>query len=104
MSEADLPYWRRTATPWQATDGRTFSLIDEPYAVTARTDHGELVGYITWGPRGIIGNVSVREQFQRLGVATELLRRARLIEPGLEHSTRLSDSARAWIASLPPST
>jgi GNAT superfamily N-acetyltransferase/2'-5' RNA ligase len=38
--------------------------------------------------------------FQRRGVATELLGRARQLVPGLQHSIALSDDARKWISGM----
>lgn len=60
------------------------------------------VGHITWttsetGKRPpTIEGVWVRDDHQRRGIATELLRRAREITPGIQHSDVLSPEGEAW--------
>lgn len=84
-----------------AKDGSLYHVVTEPNAVTLRTPEGRLGGSITWGEtEGTIGNVNVREDHQRRGLATELLRRAKEQRPDLEHSHRLSDDAQAWIGGM----
>jgi ribosomal protein S18 acetylase RimI-like enzyme/8-oxo-dGTP pyrophosphatase MutT (NUDIX family) len=63
------------------------------------------VGHIRWltkdykrppGKKGEITYVFVHPRFQRRGIATELLRKARLIDPDVHHSDVLTDDGTAW--------
>ncbi len=54
-----------------------------------------LLGWITWTNRTIDG-VTVVPDYKRRGVATELLRRARQITPGIQHSDSFSPEGWAW--------
>ncbi len=64
---------------------------------------GRQVGYLEWGgPEGFppneVQDVSVDDGYRRRGIASEMLRRAREISPGLGHSSDLSDDAGGWAA------
>lgn len=83
-----------------AKGGDRYYTVTEPKAVTMRTPSGSMAGYVNWGDNDVIGNMNVREEHQRRGIATELLRRAREQRPGLQHSDRLSDDARAWLSGI----
>ncbi|MFJ4902799.1 hypothetical protein [Streptomyces sp. NPDC088727] len=83
-----------------AKTGHTYHTVTEPKAVTMRTPEGRMAGYVNWGDDGVIGNMNVREQHQRRGIATELLRRAREQRPDLQHSDRLSHDAQAWLKGI----
>lgn len=53
-------------------------------------------------PVGLILSARVSLDHQRQGVATEMLRRAREIEPAVHHDEHhMSDMARAWAQSAP---
>jgi GNAT superfamily N-acetyltransferase len=80
--------------------GHTYHTVTEPKAVTMRTPEGSMAGYVNWGDDGVIGNMNVRDEHQRRGIATELLRRAREQRPDLQHSDRLSDDAQAWLKGI----
>lgn len=81
--------------------GERLYVQQEERCITLRTHEGRQVGYINWGGWDpTIGTVHVREGLRRLGLATELLRRAREAEPDLQHSTSLSADAQAWITAL----
>lgn len=55
------------------------------------------VGSISWDHQtGEIRGVYAVDEHKRKGVASELLRRAREIDPTVHHSEHLSDSGRAW--------
>lgn len=63
------------------------------------------VGSVSWHPQtGEIMGIYTDPEHKRRGVASELLRRARQIDPKVHHSENLTDSGRAWsdkVASLP---
>ena len=54
------------------------------------------IGRISWHADGEIGTITVDGRFRRRGLATELLRRAREVNPDIHHSRRLTDMGRAW--------
>lgn len=90
------------APEWVGRDGRAYRMIEEPYAVVARTPQGQMAGYLNWGPASVIGNICVLEGHLRNGLATEMLSRAREIDPDLRHSDRLSRDAVAWLSAVEP--
>lgn len=90
------------APEWVGRDGRAYRMVEENYSVVARTPQGRMAGFINWGPASVIGNVSVLAEHQRNGLATEMLRRAREIDPDLRHSERLSRDATAWLSVIEP--
>lgn len=95
-----LPEWADAALEGSYA-GETLFLQDAGRCITFRTQEGFQVGWINWGGwNPTIGNVHVHEKFRRLGVATELLRHARMQEPDLKHSETLSFDAQDWIAAL----
>lgn len=71
----------------------------EAKAIFAMLDD-EKIGELSWYGSGQrypeIQNVMVKPSHRRQGLATEMLRRAREIDPNLSHSTDLSDEGRAW--------
>lgn len=95
-----LPRWACEALEGVYSGERLYVQREER-GVTFRDQSGLMVAWITWGGwDATIGQLHVREGFRRLGLATELLRRAREVEPSLQHSTSLSFDAQAWIAAL----
>jgi GNAT superfamily N-acetyltransferase len=48
-----------------------------------------------------IFKVVVHQSHRRKGVASALLSKAREMEPGIQHSTALSDDGRAWAEKTP---
>jgi len=59
------------------------------------------IGSITWfDDDGEIGGVDVREPYRRRGLATELLRRAREINPSVRHSEMRTHDGDAWVAAV----
>lgn len=95
-----LPEWSCEALEG-VYGGERLYVQQEERGVTFRDQSGLMVAWITWGGwDATIGQLHVREAFRRLGLATELLRRAREVEPDLQHSTSLSSDAQAWIAAL----
>lgn len=83
-----------------AKNGDLYHTVTENKAVTMRTPTGAMAGYVNWGDNDVIGNMNVREEHQRKGIATELLRRAREQRPELQHSDRLSGDAQAWLKGI----
>jgi len=58
---------------------------------------GSAAGQIRWDTdTGEIIGVSVVAKARRQGISTELLRRAREINPNVHHSTNLTDEGAAW--------
>lgn len=95
-----LPEWTHEALEG-VYGGERLYVQTEERCITLRTHEGRQAGYLSWGGWDpTIGTVHVREDLRRLGLATELLRRAREIEPDLQHSTSLSFDAQAWIVAL----
>lgn len=60
------------------------------------------VGHLTWD-HDTISDVFVRSDYRRRGVATELLRRAREVSPGLHHNVpdEQTDAGQAWAKARP---
>jgi ribosomal protein S18 acetylase RimI-like enzyme len=55
------------------------------------------IGHITWwNDDGEVTDINVHPKFQRRGLATELWRRAREIQPDLRHSDNQTDAGKAW--------
>ena len=87
---------------WQDIPGLTFEVGKAQNVVRARKDDKSL-GHLLWHPTqeggyegGVIRSVQVEEPYRRMGLATELLRRAREIDPGVRHSTALTPEGEAW--------
>jgi hypothetical protein len=95
---AERPEW--ADGDFTSKSGHTYHTVTEPKAVTMRTPEGSMAGYVNWGDDGVIGNMNIRDEHQRRGIATELLRRAREQRPDLQHSDRLSDDAQAWLKGI----
>lgn len=83
---------------WQSIPGLTF--MHRGRQMIARSPEcdevSELAGKVFWYRDGEIGYVVVNKRYRRMGLATELLRRAREIEPNIHHSDKLTDDGRAW--------
>lgn len=95
-----LPEWADEALEGSYA-GETLFVQNEERGVTFRAQSGLQIAWITWGGWDpTIGQLHVRKEFRRLGLATELLRRAREVEPDLQHSSSLSTDAQAWIAAI----
>ena len=75
------------------------------YGGQIRGDHpdveGKAAALLIWHPDGEIKHAVVDPSLQRRGVATEMLRRARQINPDVHHSSELSDDGRAWSEARP---
>jgi ribosomal protein S18 acetylase RimI-like enzyme len=82
------------------------------HAVEARDAAGEVVAHLSWShPEEPGGYTRVREgtiimakvdpAHQRKGVATEMLRRAREINPAVQHSPNVTDMGSAWSKARP---
>ena len=97
-ASAERPEW--ADGDFTSKSGHTYHTVTEPKAVTMRTPEGRMAGYVNWGDDGVIGNMNVRDEHQRRGIATELLRRAREQRPDLQHSDRLSGDAQAWLKGI----
>lgn len=75
---------------WRTYDEGTFTYV-EAHQGTQR------VGYLGWHrDNGEIMHVQVNPRHRRQGIATELLRRAREIDPRVHHSTSLSQDGAGW--------
>lgn len=59
------------------------------------------IGFLSWH-RDEIEYVTVDEEWQRQGVATEMLRVARIHTPTLRHGNRRTRHAHAWISTVDP--
>jgi GNAT superfamily N-acetyltransferase len=107
-SAVDINHHRTTAAKSNPLDGYdVHHFFEERHGAwghhTLFVEHDDdHVGHLTWTtskenkrPPTIEG-VWVRDDHQRKGVATELLRRAREITPGLKHSDELSQEGSAW--------
>ena len=82
------------------------------HEVQARDASGEVIGHLSWSrpaeeggrtnvPPGRIIKAQVDLAHQRKGVATEMLRRAREIDPLVHHSSSLTEAGQAWSAARP---
>jgi len=60
----------------------------------------KFVGFLSWHSDGTIAMVSVSEAFQRQGVASEMFRLAKEINPDLHHSKRLTTQGSSWSVTL----
>lgn len=91
---------------WVSRTGDRYSIRYEPgfssNSIVAETADGTArAGHLTWGvTTGEVGNVQVRDAFRRQGLATEMWRRAKEIDPEVYHSDRLSNDAKAWIEGM----
>lgn len=91
---------RKAANTWSDIDGLTFE--HGPGSILrARTPKSTgkkmAAAYIKWDKGdGEIQNIYVHEDHRRKGLATELLRRAREINPDVHHSELLSKDGKAW--------
>lgn len=89
--------------PDRGAEGRG---VTGPGAVLTAMLGGKEIGGLGWyttfiaGPMGHqagqIEGIFVLDEYQRRGVATELFRRAREIEPRLHHSHSLTEDGKAW--------
>ncbi len=67
------------------------------HTLTAHVPNGAEVGALTWfADDGMIRDVNVHAEHQRRGLATELLHRARGIQPEVHHSESLTPDGKAW--------
>jgi len=74
-------------------------------AMRVRKD-GRAVGQLSWRddeytPRGEIHFVDVRPEYRRQGIAAQMLKEAREIEPALHHSSHLSALGKKFAAGTP---
>ena len=85
-------------------NGRQFRLehsaIDDgnpqgSHTLRASTGNGRLLGIMSW-KNGMVGSVSVKENWQRQGMASQMWQRASEITPGLSHSGNRTDDGDAW--------
>lgn len=54
-------------------------------------------GHLSWfADNGEVGGVEVHPDFQRRGLATEMWRQARELQPDLHHSEALTPDGQAW--------
>lgn len=100
----DIVHHQKTAAKANPLDGYdvTHDVEDGPtrlHSIMVNKDD-EDVAHISWHerPNGkhSIEGVYVEPQYERRGIASELLRRARSITPGLMHSDELSPEGLAW--------
>ncbi len=56
----------------------------------------EGAGLLRWNPEGEIGHVYVDDRLQRQGIATEMLNRAREVNPEVHHSAHQTDAGKEW--------
>lgn len=94
--------------PDELPDAFPFPSPEGEHSVRAHLD-GKPIGQISWqttvNPNagvsvGRITRAMVRGEYQRRGVATELLRQAREIDPRVHHSRQLSADGKAWTEGL----
>lgn len=90
-------------TPDRGTEGRG---VTGPGAMIEAKVDGQVIGGLAWfktfvaGPMGHqagqVEGVFVEEPYQHHGIASEMWRQAKEIEPRLHHSHALTDDGRAW--------
>lgn len=69
----------------------------DTHTLHAYTADGQHAGELSWfGEDGMIRDVGVPGHLRRRGVASELLRRARQIQPGVHHSDALTSDGAGW--------
>lgn len=64
---------------------------------------GRWIGYLNHDYGGTIGNVHVRDEYQRQGIATAMLNHAQAQNPDMTfgHSTNLTGDGSAWSKASP---
>jgi 8-oxo-dGTP diphosphatase len=72
---------------------------DDPWGGGTGISHH--IGHISWtdwhdGEEPEVDNLVVANRFRHQGIATELWRRAREVEPRLRHSGEMTDAGRSW--------
>lgn len=89
---------------WQKIPDLTFESKTSKHLsrIDARTPEASAMrlkaGYLIWDATGEIQHVGVHKKYQRMGLATEMLRRAREINPNVHHSDVLTPDGKAWSA------
>lgn len=69
----------------------------DTHTLHAYTADGRHAGELSWfGEDGMIRDVNVHDALRRRGIASELLRRARQIQPGVHHSDALTSDGAGW--------
>jgi GNAT superfamily N-acetyltransferase/mRNA-degrading endonuclease RelE of RelBE toxin-antitoxin system len=69
----------------------------DTHTLHAYTTGGQHAGELSWfGEDGMIRNVSVHDALRRRGIASELLNRARQIQPDVHHSDALTSDGAGW--------
>lgn len=78
-------------------------------AVVARNERGHVIGHLRWYAEGyefvdedrafMIDFIKVERPYQRLGIATRLLREAQKIEPRVRHSNVRTEAGDVWAKS-----
>lgn len=79
-------------------DNHSYGGADQDtHTLHAYTADGQHAGELSWfGEDGMIRDVSVHDALRRRGVASELLRRARQIQPEVHHSDALTPDGAGW--------
>ncbi len=89
---------------WSHGQMRQFPGVPAQHMVKAKID-GKMIGHIRWltkdykrppGKAGEIVYVFVDSEYQRRGVATWMLERARAVDPRVHHSSTLTEDGAAW--------
>jgi len=90
-----------TSEDWKSIKGLEFR--HAPLYVKAYTPESlakkQSAAHLVWYRNGEINSLSVHPDHQRMGLATELLRRAREINPNVHHSPVRSPNGDAWAKS-----
>lgn len=83
---------------WRNIPGLTFRVSrSKVTAFSPEADAKSMVaGKVSWYPSGEIWFVVVFPAYRRMGLATELLRRAREVNPNVHHSENLTEDGMAW--------
>lgn len=74
---------------------------NDTHTLHAYADNGDHAGELSWfGEDGMIRDVDVHPDYRRRGVATELLRRARIIQPEVHHSGIYTSDGAQWAGKI----
>lgn len=95
-ARGDLP--KLTFSHLAPADNHSYGGADQDtHTLHAHLPDGTHVGELSWfGEDGMIRDVDVHRDHRRKGIAGELLRRAREIQPEVHHSDALTPEGKAW--------
>lgn len=78
-------------------ENHSYGVNQDTHTLHAHLPDGSHAGELSWfGEDGMIRDVDVHSDHRRKGIASELLRRAREIQPNVHHSDALTPEGKAW--------